>query len=60
MIPSTLDQTPWMRKKRLQSTVGYAIMHVTLDEYGGVSSFLPELKTFFDRNYYSKKWEFIW
>lgn len=61
LVPSTIDQTPFMRKKRLASDVGYLICTITLDDNDAVSGFKHELVPFFDRNYYEdKKWIYKW
>lgn len=61
LVPSTIDQTPFMRKKRLASDVGYLICTVTLDADDAISAFKHELIPFFDRNYYEdKKWVYKW
>ncbi len=57
LVPSTLTQTPWMRKKHISSEIGYVMLTITLDEFGGVSSILPEFTLFYDEDYYDKKWE---
>lgn len=61
LVPSTIDQTPFMRKGRLASDVGYLICTITLDANDAVSGFKHEFISFFDRNYYEEKgWVYKW
>lgn len=47
------DQTPFMRKKRLEAHVGGAIVRLTQDpSTGAIVRFAPELLRYFDRGYY--------
>jgi len=49
------DQTPFMRKKKLQAVVGYWIVTVELDNNGAVRRCAPEFTNYFDRSYHVVK-----
>ena len=52
----TEDQTPFMRKKRLQAHVGGGVLWLTQNEYGIFTSVKVEFFTYFDRKFYEYKW----
>ncbi len=56
---STMDQSPWLRKKRIQSTVGGWTIEFSVDDHGAVHHFKPEFHNFFDSEYY-RQWGYIW
>jgi hypothetical protein len=50
------DQTPFMRKKSLEAHVGGAIVEMEQDpKTGAIISFKPELRRYFNRDYYVKQ-----
>lgn len=51
----TVDQSMFMRKKRLQAHVGYSIIRIKQDQDGAISRFNVEWCPFFDRGYYEKR-----
>ena len=51
----TVDQSMFMRKKRLQAHVGYSIIRIKQDEFGAVSGFSVDWHPYFDRGYYEKR-----
>ena len=51
----TVDQSMFMRKKRLQAHVGYSIIRIKQDSDGAISRFNVEWCPFFDRGYYEKR-----
>ena len=55
----TEDQTPFMRKKRLQAMVGGWTISFTLDDNGIVHDFMPQFHAFYDRQFY-RNWEYLW
>lgn len=57
LAASTKDQDMFMRKKRLRSVVGGAIVLMKQDpETGAIFSFTPELIRYFNKDYYSGRW----
>lgn len=52
----TMDQSPFMRKKRLAAHVGGWSIEFSTDELGNVIRFKPEFIPFFDNKYY-KPWK---
>ena len=54
------DQTPFMRKLKLQAHVGGWTVSFTVDDYGNVHEFTPQFHPFYDREYYEKNWEYLW
>jgi hypothetical protein len=52
---TTCDQSMFMRKKRLQAHVGYAIIKIRQDETGALTGFAPEWFPFYDRGYYEHR-----
>lgn len=51
------DQTPFMRKKRLQSMVGGAIVELHQDDEGIINRCKVEFVTFYDKQFYEYKWK---
>jgi hypothetical protein len=51
----TVDQSMFMRKKRLQAHVGYSIIKIRQDFDGTISRFAVEWFPFFDRKFYEKR-----
>jgi len=52
----TEDQTPFMRKKRLQAHVGGGVLWLTQNEYGIFTSVKVEFFTYFDKKFYEYRW----
>ena len=53
----TQDQTPFMRKKKLEAHVGGAIVELEQDpETGAIISMTPKLMRYFNRGYYNNRW----
>lgn len=53
----TEDQTPFMRKKKLEAHVGGALVKLTQDpETGAIVRFQPEMMRFFNRGFYNHRW----
>lgn len=52
----TQDQTPFMRKKRIQAHVGGGILWLTQNELGIFTSVKVQFFTYFDRKFYEYKW----
>lgn len=50
------DQTPFMRKKKLQAHVGGCILDVRLNSDGIIDEVGCRFKTWFDRKFYEYKW----
>lgn len=55
----TQDQTPFMRKKRLQAMVGGWTVSFTIDDNGIVHDFMPQFHAFYDREFY-RSWAYLW
>jgi biotin operon repressor len=53
----TMDQSMFMRKKRLQAHVGYSIIKIKQDETGVIIRFSVEWFPFFDRGFYEKRFK---
>jgi hypothetical protein len=53
---TTEDQTPFMRKKRIQAMVGGCIVEAKQDRRGAFNRVRVEWMPFYDRKYYSYKW----
>jgi hypothetical protein len=56
----TMDQSPFMRKKRLSAHVGFWICEARVSDNGTVQSFKQEFFPFYDREYYDKEWKYQW
>jgi len=52
----TCDQTPWMRKKKLQAMVGGCVLWVKQNDIGIFTSVKVEWMPFYDKKFYSYKW----
>lgn len=53
----TEDQTPFMRKKKLEAHVGGFLIKLTQDpETGAITRFRPEMLRFFNRGFYNHRW----
>lgn len=51
------DQTPFMRKKRLEAHVGGTILTLEQDqETGAIIGFSPDMKRYFNRDFHSGRW----
>ncbi len=59
LVPSMMDQSSFMRKKRLSSEIGFIVLEFSLDKCGGVSGFFPKFYPFFDQRYHinAGEWE---
>jgi len=49
----TQDQTPFMRKKKLQAHVGGQLIEMRQDERGSITEFIPRMRRYFDRSYHN-------
>lgn len=56
----TMDQSPFMRKKRLDAHVGGWIIEMKVNKAGAVVQFRQTWIPFFDKKVYSKNWEYKW
>lgn len=52
---TTEDQTPFMRKKKLQAHVGGVLVEMRQDERGSIVEFVPKMRRYFDRGYYQNQ-----
>lgn len=52
----TCDQTPWMRKRRIQAMVGGVVLWVRQSEAGIFTSVKVEWIPFYDKKFYAYKW----
>lgn len=52
----TMDQSPFMRKKRLAAHLGGWIIEFSTDDNGAITRFKQEFIPFYDNNYY-KQWQ---
>jgi predicted phosphodiesterase len=50
----TQDQTPFMRKKNIAAHVGFSIIKAHIAPDGSVNRLIPEIVSYYDRNYYRK------
>jgi hypothetical protein len=55
----TQDQSPFLRKKRIEAMVGGWTLSFTLDPNGIVHGFAPQWHPFYDRDFYSR-WSYHW
>jgi len=54
---TTEDQTPFMRKKKLEAHVGGTLIKLHQDpETGAIVRFQPELMRFFNKGFYNNRW----
>ena len=57
----TEDQTPFMRKLKLQAHVGGWTIEFDLDDDGIVHGFAPQFHPFYDRSFYiGDRWKYHW
>lgn len=54
----TCDQTPFMRKQKLQAHVGGWTVEVTINEDGLITRFRQEWMPFFDKGFYKDAWQY--
>lgn len=52
----TEDQTPFMRKKKLQANIGGCVIHIKQASNGVITSFKVEWLPFYDKKFYEYKW----
>lgn len=55
----TMDQSPFMRKKKLAAHLGGWIIEIGTDENGAVTRFKQEFIPFYDKGYYDG-WKYKW
>lgn len=55
-VGCTQDQTPFMRKKRIQAMVGGCVIWLTQNDLGDFTSVKVEWIPFFDKKFYQYKW----
>ena len=56
----TEDQTPFMRKKRLDAHVGGWIIEMKVGDTGAIIQFKQTWIPFFDKKVYHKDWKYHW
>ncbi len=56
----TMDQSPFMRKKRLAAHVGGWIVEYQQAPTGAIARLRAEWIPFYDRQYYDKPWQYQW
>lgn len=56
-VGATQDQTPFMRKKRIQSHLGGCIVELHQDNDGIINRCKVEFITFYDKKFYEYKWK---
>lgn len=54
----TCDQTPFMRKNKLQAHVGGWTIEMTLNDDGQISRFRTEWIPFYDKKFYANPWRY--
>lgn len=55
----TEDQTPFMRKRKLEAHVGGAIVELEQDpKTGSIVGFTPKMIRYFNRGYYNNRWSY--
>lgn len=52
----TCDQTPWMRKRRIQAMVGGCVLWIKQNDRGIFTSVKVEWLPFYDKKFYTYKW----
>ncbi len=57
---TTMDQSPFMRKKRLAAHLGGWVIEFAVDDYGAVTRFKTEWFPFYDTEYYNSRWGYKW
>lgn len=55
---TTMDQSPFMRKNKLQAHVGGWTIDMTINEAGAISRFRQEWMPFYDRPHYRGQWKY--
>jgi DNA-binding Lrp family transcriptional regulator len=55
-VGCTQDQTPWMRKRKLQAMVGGVVLWVKQNELGIFTSVKVEWIPFYDKKFYTYRW----
>ncbi len=55
----TQDQTPFLRKRRIEAMVGGWTLKFTVDCNGVVHGFAPQWHPFYDRDFY-RRWSYHW
>lgn len=57
----TEDQTPFMRKKKLEAHLGGWTIKLTQSKDGLVHGFTPRFDPFYDRDFYAQtQWKYLW
>jgi predicted phosphodiesterase len=56
----TMEQSPFMRKKRLDAHIGYWIIEMKISDGGTVTNFRSEYVSFYDSGFYKKGWDYQW
>ena len=54
----TEDQTPFMRKRRLQAHLGGWTVSFTVDDWGNIHNFTPQFHPFYDKEFYDRNWQY--
>lgn len=54
----TCDQTPFMRKNKIQAHVGGWTIEITVNDDGVITRFRQEWMPFFDKGFYDKAWRY--
>lgn len=54
----TCDQTPFMRKNKLQAHVGGWTIEITINDDGVITGFKQEWMPFFDKGFYTNAWNY--
>ena len=54
----TQDQTPFLRKKRIEAMIGACTVSFTVDPQGIVHDFNLAWEAFYDRGFYGKEWRY--
>lgn len=60
-VGATQDQTPFLRKKSIESHLGGVTLRFTQSRDGLVHGVTPQFHTFYDRDFYeSRQWRYFW
>lgn len=54
------DQTPFMRKLKIQAHIGGWTISFDVDDFGNVHAFTPQFHPFYDREFYEQNWQYLW
>lgn len=54
---TTMDQSPFMRKRRLDAHVGGGIIELRQDAQGAITDCIPHMRRYFDRGYYQHQYD---